>query len=179
MLERGSGVQINVDSLNTYAPLKGVAPYAMSKGGLSMMTRVLATEWGPRGVRVNGLAPGFILTDLTQKLWSDPTMQEWARFNTPLGRLGQVQDLVGAAVFLASDASAFMTGQVIYVDGGMSAGVRGAPRAARHGGRAVFCFGVAACGFRLAPAPRAPRPSPLIMERVQPTQETPRCPGRC
>jgi NAD(P)-dependent dehydrogenase (short-subunit alcohol dehydrogenase family) len=123
MLERGSGVQINIDSLNTYAPLKGVAPYAMSKGGLTMMTRVLATEWGPHGVRVNGLAPGFILTDLTQKLWSDPTMQEWAKFNTPLGRLGQVQDLVGAAVFLASDASAFMTGQVIYVDGGMSAGL--------------------------------------------------------
>lgn len=123
MLERGGGSQINIDSLNTYAPLKGVAPYAMSKGGLTFMTRVLALEWGPRGVRVNGLAPGFILTDLTQKLWSDPTMQEWGERNTPLGRLGEVEDLVGAAVYLASPAAAFMTGQVIYVDGGMSAGM--------------------------------------------------------
>ncbi|MEX0725004.1 MAG: SDR family oxidoreductase, partial [Planctomycetaceae bacterium] len=88
-----------------------------------MMTRGMATEWGPRGVRVNALAPGFILTAMTNKLWSIPTMQEWGRRNTPLGRLGEVSDLVGAAVFLASNASAFMTGQVIYVDGGMTAGI--------------------------------------------------------
>lgn len=123
MLKRGRGTQVQIDSLNTYAPLKGVLPYAMSKGGLSMMTRGLALEWGPRGVRVNGLAPGFILTDLTKKLWSDPTMQNWAETNTPLERLGEVEDLLGAAVFLSSPASAFMTGQTIYVDGGMSAGV--------------------------------------------------------
>lgn len=123
MLERGAGCQIQIDSLNTYAPLKGVLPYAMSKAGISMMTRGLALEWGPRGVRVNALAPGFILTDMTNKLWSDPTMQAWGRRNTPLGRLGQVGDLVGTAVFLASPASAFLTGQVIYVDGGFSAGI--------------------------------------------------------
>lgn len=123
MLERGSGCLINIDSLNTYAPLKGVTPYAMSKGGLQMMTRGLAVEWGPRGVRVNGLAPGFILTDLTNKLWAQPHMNEWGRQNTPLGRLGEVQDLVGAAVFLASPGAAFMTGQTVYVDGGMSAGI--------------------------------------------------------
>ena len=80
-------------------------------------------EWGPKGVRVNGLAPGFILTDLSRELWSRPAMQAWGHANTPLGRLGEVEDLVGAAVFLASRASAFMTGQVIYVDGGMSAGL--------------------------------------------------------
>lgn len=123
MLAQGSGAQVHIDSLNTYAPLKGVLPYAMSKAGLSMMTRGMATEWGPRGVRVNALAPGFILTAMTNKLWSIPTMQEWGRRNTPLGRLGEVSDLVGAAVFLASNASAFMTGQVIYVDGGMTAGI--------------------------------------------------------
>ena len=123
MISRQSGVQINIDSLNTYAPLKGVLPYAMSKAGLSMMTRGLASEWGRHGVRVNALAPGFILTDLTQKLWSDPKMNEWGRTNTPLGRLGEVDDLIGTAVFLASDASRFMTGQVLYVDGGFSAGV--------------------------------------------------------
>ncbi len=123
MMERGSGVQINIDSLNTYAPLKGVLPYAMSKAGMLTMTRGLAMEWGARGVRVNSIAPGFILTDLTRKLWSDPTMQNWGLGNTPMKRLGEVDDLVGAAIFLASEASAFMTGQVLRVDGGMTAGM--------------------------------------------------------
>jgi len=123
MLERAAGVQINVDSLNTYAPLPGVIPYAMSKWGMVGMTRGLAAEWGPRGVRVNTLAPGFILTDLTRKLWSQPHMQQWADRNTPLKRLGEVEDMVGATIFMASPASAFMTGQVIRVDGGVSAGV--------------------------------------------------------
>jgi gluconate 5-dehydrogenase len=122
MLERKSGSIINIDSLNSEAPLKNVAPYAISKSGMKAMTRALAMEWGPRGVRVNGLAPGFILTDLTQKLWSDPTMQEWGRFNTPLGRLGKPEDLIGTAVFLASPAAGFLTGQTIYVDGGLIAG---------------------------------------------------------
>ncbi len=123
MIEQGSGSIINIDSLNTYAPLKNVTPYAVSKAGVVMMTRSLATEWGPHGVRVNSIAPGFILTDLTKKLWSDPTMQEWGLRNTPVGRLGEVDDLVGAAIFLASEAAAFMTGQVVRVDGGFSAGL--------------------------------------------------------
>lgn len=123
MLERGRGNQINIVSLNNDRPLKGVMPYAMSKAALAHMTRSLALEWGPRGVRVNAIAPGFILTDLTRKLWSQPTMQAWGRANTPLLRLGEVEDLVGAAVFLASAASAYMTGQVLFVDGGMSAGL--------------------------------------------------------
>jgi gluconate 5-dehydrogenase len=123
MIERKSGVQINIDSLNTYAPLQGVLPYAMSKAGLVMMTRGLATEWGPHGIRVNSIAPGFILTDLTNKLWSQPHMQDWADKNTPLKRLGEVEDLVGAAIFLASPASAFMTGQVVRVDGGVTSGI--------------------------------------------------------
>ena len=123
MLQRGRGSIINIDSLNTYAPLKGVVPYAMSKGGMQMMTRGLATEWGPKGVRVNGLAPGFILTDLTRKMWSQPIMQDWNLNNTPLKRLGEVHDLVGTAIFLASTGSAFMTGQTLYVDGGFSAGI--------------------------------------------------------
>ena len=82
-----------------------------------------AGEWGEFGVRVNAIAPGFILTDMTQKLWSNPTMHEWGKQNTPLGRLGEVEDMIGAAIFLASEASAFMTGQVVYVDGGFSAGI--------------------------------------------------------
>lgn len=122
MIAQKSGNQINIGSLNNYAPLTGVAPYAMSKGGLLFMTRSLALEWGRHGIRVNGLAPGFILTDLTRKLWSDPTMQSWALANTPLGRLGEVDDMIGTAIFLASDAAAFLTGQTIFVDGGVSAG---------------------------------------------------------
>lgn len=124
MLSReGGGTIINIESLNTYAPLRGVLPYAMSKAGMGMMTRGLAMEWGPHGIRVNSLAPGFILTDLTQKLWSNPTMQAWGMPNTPLRRLGVPEDMVGTAIFLASPASAFMTGQILYVDGGFSAGM--------------------------------------------------------
>jgi gluconate 5-dehydrogenase len=123
MVRQGSGSIVNIDSLNTYAPVKNVTPYAMSKGGVVMMTRSLALEWGPKGVRVNSIAPGFILTDLTQKLWSDPTMKEWGLRNTPLGRMGAPEDMIGAAVFLASEAAAFMSGQVVRVDGGFTAGL--------------------------------------------------------
>jgi gluconate 5-dehydrogenase len=123
MVQQGFGSIINIDSLNTYAPLKNVAPYALSKAGVVMMTRSLALEWGSAGVRVNSIAPGFVLTDLTKKLWSDPTMLAWGKTNTPLDRLGEVEDMVGAAIFLASQASAFMTGQVVRVDGGFSAGM--------------------------------------------------------
>jgi gluconate 5-dehydrogenase len=122
MVERGSGCQINIASLNTDRPLKNVMPYAMSKAGIAHMTRSLALEWGPRGVRVNAIAPGFILTDLTRKLWSDETMRSWGEANTPQRRLGTPEDMVGAAIFLASPASAFMTGQILYVDGGFTAG---------------------------------------------------------
>ncbi len=122
MVERQSGCQINVASLNSDRPLKNVLPYAVSKAGLVHLTRALALEWGPSGVRVNGIAPGFILTDLTRKLWSLPVMQEWGRANTPLQRLGQPHDLVGAALFLASPAASYMTGQTLYVDGGFTAG---------------------------------------------------------
>jgi NAD(P)-dependent dehydrogenase (short-subunit alcohol dehydrogenase family) len=122
MISQKSGTIINIDSLNTNSPLKGVLPYAISKAGVSMMTRGLAAEWGEHGVRVNAIAPGFILTDLTNKLWSNPTMRQWGHANTPLRRLGEVDDLIGTAIYLASKASAFMTGQVLYVDGGMSAG---------------------------------------------------------
>ncbi len=120
MVARGSGSQINIASLNTDRPLLNVSPYAISKAGMAGMTRALAAEWGPSGVRVNALAPGFILTDLTEKLWSDPTMHDWGIANTPARRLGQPEDMVGTALFLASAASAFLTGQIIYVDGGFT-----------------------------------------------------------
>lgn len=83
-----------------------------------MMTRGMAQEWGPRGVRVNWIAPGFFPTDLSKKLWAEPRMNEWAKQVTPLGRLGDTEELVGATIYLASKASAYVTGQIIRVDGG-------------------------------------------------------------
>jgi len=123
MIERKSGSIINIDSLNTYAPLLGVTPYAMSKAGVLMMTRALASEWGRHGVRVNSIAPGFFPTAISKKLWAQDKMRDWAIDNTPLGKLGDVKDLVGAAIFLASDAAAFISGQTIRVDGGVTAGI--------------------------------------------------------
>lgn len=122
MLERGKGSQINIASLNTDRPLKNVLPYAMSKSAMGHMTRALAIEWSAGGVRVNALAPGFILTDLTKKLWSDEGMQAWGKANTPQRRLGVPEDMIGTAIFLAAPASSFMTGQILYVDGGFTAG---------------------------------------------------------
>lgn len=123
MVAQGSGSLINIDSLSTHAALCQVAPYSMSKSGLSNMTRALAMEWGKHGVRVNAVAPGFILTELTEKLWSSPKLRAWHQTVTPLRRMGAVEDLVGTALFLASSAASFLTGQVIRVDGGISAGL--------------------------------------------------------
>lgn len=124
MIAQGNGNQINIDSLSTHAPLTQVLPYSMSKSAMTSMTRGLATEWGNDGVRVNGIAPGFILTALTEKLWSSQKMQDWHSVITPLQRLGSVDDLTGTAIFLASPAAAYLTGQTLRVDGGASAGVR-------------------------------------------------------
>ena len=124
MIRARSGCQINIDSLNSHRPLSRVAPYAMSKAAMSHMTRSMAMEWGPHGVRVNAIAPGFILTDLARPLWEhNEEMDQWRQQNTPLRRIGQPKDMVGAALFLASKASAFITGQILYVDGGTSCGL--------------------------------------------------------
>ena len=124
MIDAGKGSQINIDSLSTHVPLYRVVPYSMGKTAMSAMTKGLALEWGQFGVRVNALAPGFILTELTEKLWAKPKMQSWNNVVAPLRRLGTPEDMIGTALFLASEASAFMTGQVLRVDGGVSAGMR-------------------------------------------------------
>lgn len=124
MIDAGRGSQIHIDSLNSHRPLNRVGPYAMSKAAMSQMTRCMAMEWGPLGVRVNAIAPGFTLTDMGRRLWDDaPQMNRWREENTPLGRIGQPEDMIGAAVFLASDAASYITGQIVYVDGGTSCGL--------------------------------------------------------
>ncbi len=122
MIAAGRGSQVNIASYNNYSPLPGVTPYAVSKGGLHALTRSLAVEWGRYNVRVNSLAPGFILTALTEKLWSIPKMRDWVLSITPMGRLGTPEDLIGTAIYLASEASAFVTGQILWVGGGVTAG---------------------------------------------------------
>ena len=122
MLAQGGGTQIHIDSLNTYQPLKHVVPYAMSKSGMVAMTRGLAMEWGDRGVRVNSIAPGWISTDLTKELFAREDMHAWFMGHTPLKRMGRVEDIVGGAIYLASAASSWMTGQTLRIDGGASSG---------------------------------------------------------
>ena len=97
---------------------------AMAKAAMSQMTKCLAMEWGPHGVRVNGIGPGFTMTELARPLWeNNAEMNQWRVANTPLRRMGLPQDMVGACIFLASDAASFVTGQVLYIDGGTVCGL--------------------------------------------------------
>ena len=118
MLERGTGSIITIGSLTTSFGLPLRSVYAATKGAVGQLTKTLAVEWASRGVRVNCIAPGWILTPLTQPLHDDPQQSGWIVGRTPMGRWGAPEDLQGIAVYLASDASAFMTGQTLYVDGG-------------------------------------------------------------
>jgi 2-deoxy-D-gluconate 3-dehydrogenase len=117
-LAQRAGSVINIGSLTTFLGFPGRALYAGTKGAVGQLTKTLAVEWGPSGVRVNALAPGWILTDLSRGALDDPAFRQKVLDRTPLGRIGQPDDLKGVAVFLASDASAFVTGQIVAVDGG-------------------------------------------------------------
>lgn len=119
MLERGHGKIINVCSLMSEVGRNTTGPYTASKGGLKMLTRAMAVEWAGRGVQVNGIGPGYFLTDMTQPLAADPEFDGWVKSRTPAGRWGKPEELVGTVIYLASHASGFVDGQVIYVDGGM------------------------------------------------------------
>jgi len=121
MVERGRGKIVNVASLQSELARAGTAPYAASKGGLKMLTRGMCAEWGPAGVQVNAIGPGYFKTELTSALVADPEFDAWVRARTPAGRWGGTEELVGALLFLASPASDYVCGQVIAVDGGMSA----------------------------------------------------------
>ena len=121
MCTRGWGRVINLGSILSVVALPGRAPYASSKAGLLGLTRVLALEWAGRGVTVNAICPGPFATDMNQQLLSDPVRYKGIIDKIPMGRWGELDDIAGAAVFLASEASSFVTGTALFVDGGWTA----------------------------------------------------------
>jgi NAD(P)-dependent dehydrogenase (short-subunit alcohol dehydrogenase family) len=123
MIAAGQGVIVNVASILGLVGVGQIpqASYAASKGGVVNLTRELAAQWARRGVRVNALAPAWFPTEMTEEMFADEAAQKWMRTRTPLGRAGRVEELVGPLLFLASDASSYVTGHVLLVDGGWTA----------------------------------------------------------
>ena len=120
MAERGGGSYISVGSIGGIIANTVIGAYGMSKAADHMLVKNLAAEWGPKNVRVNAIAPGLIKTDFAKALWEDPVRRKERESATPLRRLGEPRDIGGVAAFLASDAAAFITGQVIVADGGVT-----------------------------------------------------------
>jgi gluconate 5-dehydrogenase len=119
-MKRGGSI-INVCSLTAEVGVPTAAPYGASKSGLAGLTRTLAVEWAALGIRVNGIGPGYFHTALTEDFYQDPKWQQIMLQKIPLQRFGELDDLSGAAIFLSSNASAYVTGQILYVDGGLLA----------------------------------------------------------
>jgi gluconate 5-dehydrogenase len=121
MTERGAGKIVNICSLQSEVARPGIAAYSATKGALKMLTKGMCADLGPAGIQVNGIGPGYFDTELTAALVADEEFSQWVRRRTPAGRWGNVEELVGALVFLSSPASDFVNGQIVYVDGGMLA----------------------------------------------------------
>lgn len=121
MATRGHGKIVNICSVQSELGRPGIAAYTATKGGLKLLTRGMCADLGPLGIQVNALAPGYFATDLTRALVDDPEFSAWVERRTPAGRWGRVDELAGSVVFLASAASDFVNGQILYVDGGMTA----------------------------------------------------------
>ncbi|HUG63255.1 MAG TPA: SDR family oxidoreductase [Methylomirabilota bacterium] len=121
MIARRAGKIINIASVQTALARPSIAPYTATKGAVGNLTKGMATDWAKYGLQCNAIAPGYFDTPLNAALVSDETFSAWLEMRTPAGRWGQVEELVGACVFLASKASSFVNGHVLYVDGGISA----------------------------------------------------------
>ena len=121
MIEQGGGSIITVASLTTTFGFPNIIAYCASKGGVGQLTKALASEWAPYGVRVNAVGPGYYRTAMTEPLFRDPDFVEYIHSRIPMNHPGVPEDLAGAVVFLASDASAYVTGHILYVDGGWRA----------------------------------------------------------
>ncbi len=123
MIKRKAGKIINICSLQSELGRPTIVPYAVSKGGIKMLTKALCTEWAKHNIQVNGIGPGYFETELTKPLKQDPEFDKWLCSRTPSNRWGKPEELIGAAVFLASDASNYVNGHIVYVDGGLLASV--------------------------------------------------------
>lgn len=119
MIPRGRGKIVNIGSLTSELARATVTPYTVAKGGIKMLTRGMAAEWARSGIQANAIGPGYMLTDMNEALVNDPKFDAWVKTRTPAGRWGRPDELIGTAVFLASRASDYVNGQIIYVDGGM------------------------------------------------------------
>jgi gluconate 5-dehydrogenase len=121
MIGRGRGKIVNIASATAAVARYSIAPYSATKGAVVNLTKGMATDWARHGLNCNAISPGYMATPLNEALTSDPAFNEWLEKRTPAGRWGRVEELVGACVFLASDASSFVNGTVVYVDGGLTA----------------------------------------------------------
>ncbi|MHB1006575.1 MAG: SDR family NAD(P)-dependent oxidoreductase [Chloroflexota bacterium] len=121
MIPQGRGCIVNLASVGARVALPRLVAYCASKGGVDQLTKVLAVEWARYNVRVNAIAPGYVETEMTRGLVDNPRLREMLESQTPLGRLARPDEMVGAAIFLASDAASYVTGQTLFVDGGWTA----------------------------------------------------------
>lgn len=121
MIERGAGKIINIASVQSALARPGIAPYTASKGAITNLTKGMATDWARQGLNCNAIAPGYFKTPLNAALVADPEFSAWLEKRTPAGRWGEVEELVGACIFLASDAASFVNGHTLFVDGGITA----------------------------------------------------------
>ncbi|GBQ24058.1 SDR family oxidoreductase [Gluconacetobacter sacchari] len=119
MIPRGAGKIINIGSVQCELARPGIAPYTATKGAVKNLTRGMCADWARHGLQVNAIGPGYFETPLNRALVADPDFNAWLTRRTPAGRWGKVEELQGAAIFLASDASSFVNGQTLYVDGGV------------------------------------------------------------